>query len=149
MNGFISRPHLFSPGTRIKLKSAIKEHENTHYYFTSIGEKLSENKSNLSSNYKFIRRSHKIKLKTGGKKSPVYLALLSGIGCICIVRESYTSNDESISYYLLVLRIRIRMFLGHPDPHPDPLVRGTAIRLRILSSKNSNNLRKTLIPTVL
>jgi hypothetical protein len=83
MNGFISKPHLFSPGTRIKLKSAIKEHENTHYYFTSIGEKLSENKSNLSSNYKFIRRSHKIKLReTEAKKT-----LLSGNGCTFSVRK--------------------------------------------------------------
>ncbi len=63
-----------------------------------------------------------MKFKTGEKNSPVYLALLSGNGCIYIVREKYTSNDESISYYLLVLRIRNRTFLGLPDP--DPLVRG-------------------------
>ncbi len=33
------------------------------------------------------------------------------------------------------IRIRIRMFLGHPDPHPDPLVTSTDLdlpRIRIL-----------------
>jgi hypothetical protein len=35
----------------------------------------------------------------------------------------------STSYFLAV--IRIRMFLGIPDPHPDPLVRSTDPRIRI------------------
>ncbi len=32
--------------------------------------------------------------------------------------------------FLPMLRIRIRLFLGHPDPHPDPLYRDTDPRMR-------------------
>jgi hypothetical protein len=47
-----------------------------------------------------------------------------------------------------VLRIRIHMFLGLPDP--DPLVRDTDPRLRSFYHKTKIHVeRKTLIPTVL
>ncbi len=39
----------------------------------------------------------------------------------------YRMNDVN----LLAFQIQIRMFLGLPDPHPDPLVRGTDPRIRI------------------
>jgi hypothetical protein len=45
-----------------------------------------------------------------------------------------------------VLRIRIRMFLGLPDPHPEPLSE-VRIQLRILSSSKIS--KKNLDPTVL
>jgi hypothetical protein len=34
------------------------------------------------------------------------------------------SEDEYVERHPSVLRIRIHMFLGLPDPYPDPLVRG-------------------------
>jgi hypothetical protein len=46
-----------------------------------------------------------------------------------------------------VLRIRIRMFLGLPDPHPDPLVTSTDPALDPQTS--SKNSKKPLISTVL
>jgi hypothetical protein len=38
-------------------------------------------------------------------------------------------NDVNVPVFRI--RIRICMFLGLPDPHPDPLVRGTDPRIRI------------------
>ncbi len=36
--------------------------------------------------------------------------------------------------FVFRFRIRIRMFLGLLDPHPEPLVRGRDLRIRILIS---------------
>ncbi len=58
------------------------------------------------------------------------------------------SNPGSLNYtvlwllydFLPVFRIRLRrisMFLGLPDPHPDPLDRGTVPRIRIRPTKMS------------
>jgi hypothetical protein len=40
--------------------------------------------------------------------------------------------------FFAVLGIRIRMFLGLPDPHPDPLVK-SRIQIRILPSSSKNS----------
>ena len=38
--------------------------------------------------------------------------------------------ESAYGFSSVVIR-RIRMFLGLPDPHPDPLVRGTESRIQI------------------
>ncbi len=49
-------------------------------------------------------------------------------------------------YRILIRILRIRMFLGIPDPHPDPSVRGTdpriCIRIRTNMSRIPNTVKK-------
>jgi hypothetical protein len=64
------------------------------------------------------------------------LASNAGSGC---GKNEYGSETPTLSYLLkndvnlpvFLIRIWIRMFLGLPDPHPDPLVRGTDPRIQI------------------